>query len=166
MQQTKRSAAALAVIGILLTAHGARVEAAGSHTLSIGATVVSAGNCRFDTPGPTALAFGGIDPSSVTAATVSANIPYRCNGGGAIPNITWAISSDDGLYETGAGANRMRHAVNLTQFLPYSLNTPASSTVPKNSNQVFTVIATIQPADFQNAIAGAYADTVVLTIAP
>ena len=160
---TIRSCAALAM---LLALHAPWIEAAGSHSLTIGATVLSAGNCRFDNAGPTALTFAPIDPSSLANATVSANIAYRCTGGGAAPNLTWSISSNDGLYETGAGAPRMRHGVDPTRFLPYTLNVPASATVPKNTNLNFTVIATVLVADFQNAIAGTYTDTVVLTIAP
>ena len=139
---------------------------AGSAAITIGATIVAAGNCRFDTPGPTALDFGAIDPSSPADATVSASIPYRCSGGGAQPSASWTISSNDGQFETGPGANRMRHALNTSEFLRYSLNVPASATVPKNINQTFVVVATILVADFQNAIAGTYTDTVVLTMAP
>jgi spore coat protein U-like protein len=155
-----------AALATLLVLHAPWIEAAGSHTVTIGATVLSVGNCRFDTAGPTALTFAPIDPSSLANATVSANIGYRCTGGGALPNLTWSISSNDGQYETGAGAPRMRHLVDPTRFLPYSLNVPASATVPKNTNLNFTVVATIQVADFQNAIAGTYTDSVVLTIAP
>lgn len=155
------TAAALAFLLPLIPARAATP----TQGLAIGAVIVSAGNCRFDTAGPTALSFGAIDPSSLANATATANIPYRCSGG-PNPNLTWSISSNDGLYETGAGAPRMRHTVNLTQYLPYSLNVPASATVPKNSNQVFVVTGTILPADFANAIAGTYTDSVVLTMLP
>ena len=53
-----------------------------------------------------------------------------------------------------------------TDYLAYSLNIPASATVPRNVDTVFTLVGTIQPSAFANARAGAYADTVVLTIAP
>lgn len=151
-------------VAFLLALPALAGAASGSHSLAIGATIVSGGNCRFSDAGPTALNFGPIDPSSPAIATTSANIQYRCTGSAAM--VTWAISSNDGLYETGPGAPRMRHAVDPTKFLPYTLNVPASATVPRNTNLNFTAVATISVADFQNAIAGSYADTVVLTIAP
>ena len=142
------------------------VAASSSHVLSVGAIVVSAGNCRFNTAGPSALSFGAIDPSSSSNATASVNIDYRCTGGGAAPTVVWGVGSNDGLYKTAANAPRMRHAVNPAAFLNYSLNTPMSGTSPKNVNQTLTVTGTVAAADFQNAPAGSYSDTVVLTIAP
>lgn len=161
MTPTRRLPLAVALlIALPVLAHAA----SGSHSLAIGATIVSGGNCRFNDAGPTALNFGAVDPSSLANATASANIQYRCTGSSAM--VTWAISSNDGLYETGPGAPRMRHTVDPTRFLPYTLNVPASATVPRNTNLNFTAVATIAVADFQNAVAGSYADTVVLTIAP
>jgi spore coat protein U-like protein len=153
----------LAVAVLLLPGIAA---AAGSHVLGISAIVVSAGNCRFNNAGPSALAFGAIDPSSGANSTASVNIDYKCSGGGAAPTITWAVTSDDGLYKTAPNSPRMRHTVNAGAYLKYTLNTPLSGTSPKNVNQTLTVTGTVAPADFQNALAGAYADTVVLTIAP
>lgn len=139
-------------------------HAAGTHAVAVGAVVLSKSTCRFDTAGPTALSFGTIDPSSATDKTATATIGFRCSGsaGTAVYNIT----SDDGLYETGPGAPRMRHATNLAQHLKYSVNLPQSGSVPKNTNQAITVTGTVAVADFQNAMAGTYADTVVLSIAP
>lgn len=79
---------------------------------------------------------------------------------------TYLIVSDDGLYSSGANAPRMRHGVNVAQFMPYSITLPQSGTVPKNTNQTLTVTGTVLVADFQNALAGAYSDTVILTITP
>jgi hypothetical protein len=60
----------------------------------------------------------------------------------------------------------MRHAATLTQYLPYSLSLPANGTAPRNTNRTMTLTVTVTPAAFQTAIAGSYADTVVLTITP
>jgi hypothetical protein len=163
MKTMTTTRAAIAFIASFATGIAA---AAGTHTLTIGTTIISAGNCQFDTPGPTLMNFGNIDPSSLTNATVTVNIPFRCTGGGAAPTITWSVSSDAGLYETGPTSPRLRHAVNLTQFLPYTLNIPASGTVAKNALSNLAVVGTIQVADFAAAMAGAYLDSVVLTMAP
>ncbi len=142
----------------------ASAHAAGTATLSIGATILSAGNCRFNTAGPTALAFGGIDPSAPTDVTGNAQILFRCNG--SVGTAVYSVTSDDGLYETGPGASRMRHVTDTSSYLPYTLNTPIAGSVPRNTDTMLTVTGTIRVADFQNARAGNYTDTVVLSIAP
>ena len=61
----------------------------------------------------------------------------------------------------------MRHATIATEFMAYSLSlSPAAATIVKNTTQNITVSGTVVPADFQNAAAGAYSDTVVLTLDP
>jgi spore coat protein U-like protein len=138
--------------------------ASGSQAVNIAAVVLGNSNCRFTTASPSALDFGTIDPSSAVSATASVTIGYRCNGGSAI--VAWNIVANDGLYPAGAGAQRMRHAATLTQYLPYSLSLPANGTAPRNTNRTMTLTGTVTPAAFQTAIAGSYADTVVLTITP
>ena len=138
--------------------------ASGSQAVNIAAVVLGNSNCRFTSASPSALDFGIIDPSSVVNATASVTIGYRCNGGSAI--VSWNIVANDGLHPAGPGAQRMRHATTLTQFLPYSLNLPTSGTVPRNTDQTLTLTGTVTPAAFQTAIAGGYADSVLLTIAP
>lgn len=140
------------------------VAVASTHTLSVGATVLSKNKCLFTNNGPTALAFGAIDPSVAVNNTATATTTFACRG--SDPMATYNITSNDGLYKTGAGAPRMRHATDHTKFLPYSLNLPQSATVPKNTTQTLTVTGTIVPSDFQNALGGAYSDTVILTIDP
>lgn len=138
--------------------------ASGSQTVNISAVVLGNSNCRFTSASPSALDFGTIDPSSAVSASASVTIGYRCNGGSAI--VTWNIVANNGLHPAGPGAQRMRHVTNLTQYLPYSLNLPTSGTVPRNTNQTMTLTGTVTSAAFQTAIAGSYADSVVLTIAP
>jgi len=160
---TLKNPLARAALLVLALASGGSI-AAGPTSVAVSAVILSNSNCRFATNGPTALAFGTIDPSSLTPATTSIGIGFRC--GGSAANATYVITSDDGLYETGANNPRMRHATILTAYLPYTLNVPGSGTVPKNTNQVFTLTGTVPVASFAAALAGAYADSVVLTIAP
>ena len=98
-------------------------------------------------------------------ASVRAFLNTHHDGLGGRP-IDLAVASDDGLYESGAGQPRMRHATVLTSFLPYTLNFPAAGTVPRNTVTNMSISATMTPADFDNARVGAYADTLVLSITP
>lgn len=160
MDPTSRARAALAALAL---ASGV-ASAAGTHAVAVSAAVLSNSNCRFANAGPSTLAFGVIDPTSATPATVSIGIGIRCNGGP--PMATYGIVSDDGLHETGPGNHRMRHATVLTDYLPYTLNVPASASIPRNTNQTFTLVGTVPVAAFENARAGNYTDSVVLTISP
>lgn len=158
--------AARAITGLALLAGASlhEADAAGAHVLSVSATVLSKNTCRFQTTGPTALPFGTINPGGTSAVTVNLTLQYRCNGSEAV--ASWSVTSDDGLNETGAGQPRMRHGTVPTAFLPYTLTFPVAGTVPRNTVTNMSISATIAPADYANARAGAYADTVVLTIQP
>ena len=138
--------------------------AADTFSLAIGATVLSKSNCKFTSAAGSVLAFGNIDPSTGTNATASATLTINCTGSAA--TAAYSIASDDGLYSTGPGAPRVRHTVTTTAFMAYTLNTPLSGTTSKNTATPVTITGTITPANFQNALAGAYADTVVLTLSP
>ena len=138
----------------------AAMAASTTHTLAVSATVV--GNCKFNTAGPTTLAFGSIDPSAAAPATATASVTFRCTTG-----TTSSMTSDDGLYDV-AGAPRMKDAG--TNYLPYSIGlvgtAQAGTGHGAGQDKTLTVNGTVAVADFQNAAAGAYADTVTLTIAP
>ncbi|MBH1957808.1 MAG: spore coat protein U domain-containing protein [Burkholderiales bacterium] len=152
------------VFAWLLLGAAAPALAADSTTVSVGATVLSKNNCKFRYPGSATLAFGNIDPSSSANATAAATLTIRCAG--ASPTVSYALSHDSGLYETGVNLNRMKHATQ-NAYLPYALTlTPSSGTVAKNVDQTITLTSTVTPAGFQNAAMGAYADTVVITLSP
>ncbi len=147
---------------ILMTASVS--HAAGSAAVAVSATVLSKSNCKFSAvPGP--LSFGSLNPLNSGNGTASATITFRC--GGSAPTATFIISQDSGLYKTGPNGNRMRHATVLTEYLPYALTlSPTSGTVLKNVSQTVTVSGTITAPDYQNAYAGNYADTVVISLNP
>lgn len=162
--RTLRRFAALALGAALAATTGLDAAASPTHTVAVGAVVITKNKCQFSNGGPTALSFGTIDPSSTANATATATIGFRCTG--SSPIAIYNVTSDDGQYETGAGAPRMRHATSPTEHLKYTIDLPRSGSVPRNTNQVLTVTGTVLAADFQNALAGAYADSVVLSIAP
>lgn len=151
------------LLGALLAAILAPAHA-GSFALAVGATVLSKNVCKFSTAAGSVLAFGAINPSGAANATATIPLTFSCSGSNA--TASWSISSNDGQFATGPGAPRMRHATVLTAFLPYTLNAPLSGTTPKNTATTVNITGTITPAQYGNAIAGSYSDTVVLTLAP
>jgi len=158
------------VIGItllILTITAGYVFAADTANLSVTATIISPGNCRF--AAGTTLNFGNLDPANPVDVNASTTVTIRCTRPGFPQPVTYLISDDDGLYETGLNANRMRHTTILTQFLPYTMSiVPASATIPRNTNTTITINGTVLGASYQGSTVapGAYRDTVVISIIP
>jgi hypothetical protein len=148
----------------LLPAAPPPAAAADTYALAIGATVLSKSNCKFTSAAGSTLDFGAIDPSGAANATASVNLTFSCAGSAA--TASYSIGSDDGLYATGPAQPRLRHAVAPANFLAYTLNTPVTGSTPKNTPTTVAITGTITPAVYRNAIAGAYADTIVLTLSP
>ena len=78
---------------------------------------------------------------------------------------SYSITDNDGLNVSG-GAQRMKHA-SLAEYISYSFSYTASGTgtgpgTPINMDIASAVVA----ADYLNASAGSYADTVTLSITP
>jgi hypothetical protein len=162
MRRGASRGAAAAVLTVLLSATLPAQAATGS--LGVSAVVVSRSLCRLLT-GPQTLGFGTIDPTSAVAATASVTVTFWCLG--SAPSTTYLLWAGNGNYPAGAGLRQMRHATNITEFLPYSLSiTPASANLPRFAVQNVTVTGTVAPADFRNALAGGFSDTVVLTLDP
>ena len=152
----------LRVVGFVCVIFSAMTQAANSTNMGVSATVLSKSNCKFPN-GSIALAFGAIDPSGSANAVASSTTTFTCAGSAA--TATFLINQDGGLYN--ASGNRLQHATVAGTFLPYTLSlTPTTGTVPKNVTQTLTLGGMIAPADYQQAIAGNYADTVTLTISP
>lgn len=139
-------------------------HASGVNTLTVSATVLTKSNCKFNTANPK-LNFGALDPGSSSDVTQAASVQFVCNG--SAPIAAFAFSTDNGLYSTGPGAYRMRHATDTTAYLPYALSlSPATGTVSKGVNQNLTITGTVSAPDYQPALAGNYADTVVINLNP
>ena len=144
--------------------------AADSNVVSVTATVVSRGTCWFAT-GTSALNFGNLDPSNPVDVNASTSVIFHCRRRFLffwLP-VTFFIGDDDGLYETGTNANRMRHSTITTEYLPYSFNlNPISGTIVGNPNTNYTlnISGTVRGVDYQNAALGNYSDTVIVSIEP
>ncbi|MBP2668685.1 MAG: hypothetical protein H6Q80_887 [Deltaproteobacteria bacterium] len=155
--------AAPAIFAILLFLFPTVSLASGTTAVSVTATVLSKSVCRFDSKS-LALNFGNVDPEIQADATATTTAGFRC--GGSAANATFAMVPDVGLHATG-GFPRMQNGTVTSEFLPYFLAlNPPTGTVPRNANQTLTVTGTIRRSDFQDAYAGTYTDTVVLTILP
>jgi spore coat protein U-like protein len=140
------------------------IDAADTDIVTVNATVLSKSNCKFNSA-TAAIPFGTLDPSNPVDKTVSTSITFRCAGSSSM--ATFFISDDDGLYETGPNANRMKHSTIGTEYIPYEFTlNPTSGTVPKNTVQTLIISGTVNGTDYQNAATGTYSDTVVITLAP
>lgn len=140
------------------------VDAADTSTVTVSATVISKNQCKFNSA-TAALAFGHLDPANPINKTVDTSITFRCMG--SSPMATFFMSDDNGLYETGPNANRMRHTTIVTEYIPYTFTlSPTSGTVPKNIVQTLTISGTVNGTDYKDAATGTYSDTVVITLAP
>lgn len=153
----------LAAVFFLFLMSGASRAATG--TVSVSATIVSNGWCWFTTAGTT-LDFGALDPGNPVDVGATAALRFRCLG---VPSVTYYVSDDDGLNETGPNGNRMQHTGLPGTYLPYSFDlSPRTATISWSPFVLRTlnVTGTVRGADYQNAAPGAYSDAVVLTIDP
>ncbi|MHC1697415.1 MAG: spore coat protein U domain-containing protein [Geobacteraceae bacterium] len=149
---------------VFLQVLGSSLADAASNNLIVGATVISKSNCKFNSAA-SAIDFGALDPGNTTDVVKSTTVDFVCHG--SAPLATYAISTDDGRYESGFGAYRMRNSLQLTEYLPYSLSlTPTTGTIPKNATRTLTITGTVTSQDYRAAYAGNYADTVVISLTP
>ena len=155
---------AILLIFVLLTL-ASLANAADSGVLTVSATVLSKGQCRFNSS-TSALNFGSLDPANPIDKIATTTIIFRCQANGNAL-ITFFVTDNDGLYKTGPDTPRMRHTTQTSEYLPYTLTyNPSSGSVPKVTDQNLTVSGTVRGNDYQDAYAGNYSDTVTLSINP
>jgi spore coat protein U-like protein len=132
-------------------------------TLAVTATVLSKSNCKFDTK-TSSLNFGPLDPAVAADVTATASVGFVCRG--SAPIAAFLFTDDHGQNPSGPGARRMRHAA-APEFLPYGLAfSPASGTIPKNAPGTLALSGSVRWTDFRGAMAGAYTDSVIVSILP
>jgi len=141
-----------------LVTMSAGISFADTNTLTVSGNVV--GVCKFNSATST-LAFGALDPSSGAAASVAGSTTFWCTKG-----VSFTLGDDGGLYNSGGP--RMRHATTTTEFIPYSLGmTPTAATGSGPATPItLNLSGNITFADYSNAEAGNYSDTVIITITP
>jgi spore coat protein U-like protein len=125
------------------------------------------GTCLFQFKG-LSLNFGPLDPSSGinVPAAMSPSTANADKAGDCQPtNQTMTISADNGL--NFSGSRRLKHVASA-DFIAYSLTgIPVTPARPGNNNYItFAFSGTIMSTAYENARAGSYSDTVIITVAP
>lgn len=145
------------VLGLILFSGVAFAE--DTNTVTVTANVV--GTCKFLSTTST-LAFGPLDPSSGADVNANTSVQFWCT-----KNASYTITDDDGLYELLNGTQSMKHS-SLNEYIPYSFSySPTSGTGSGRTAPItLNISGTVTFANYQNAAAGEYSDTVILTINP
>jgi spore coat protein U-like protein len=149
------------VLGLVLVL--GRVAMAGdTNTVTVTANVV--GTCKFNS-GTSTLAFGELPFDAAGNAlgdTASTSVTFWCTKG-----ASYSITDDDGLYEAAAGNQSMKHGT-LAEYIAYNFSyNPTSGTgAGRTTNVTLNINGTVAGLAYQDASAGSYEDTVLLTIAP
>ncbi len=149
---------ALAAIAVLVPAGSAMAN--DTATVTVTANVV--GTCKFSVAAG-AIAFGDLDPASPVDKNGTVTQPqFWCTKGAA-----YTISDNDGLNKSGT-THRMVHGSTATEFIPYSFTYTATGTGagPNAIHVTMNIAAQVLGTDYAGALAGAYSDTVTLTITP
>lgn len=150
----KKIIAGLCAAGVLVSA---AVVAGDTATIAVTANVV--GHCAFNSDGDIDFT---LDPSTGGDVNGTVTQPaFWCT-----KNATWTITDDDGLHASGT-THRMADTTAGTEFIPYTFTYTATGAGLGKTNPITMDIAsTVAEADYINASAGGYADTVTLTINP
>jgi spore coat protein U-like protein len=147
------------IIAIAMIAFSGVAMAADNATVNVSANVV--GTCKFDTKVGT-LPFGDLDPAvGGNMNNLAATQPtFWCTKGSS-----YTITDDDGLHKSGT-THRMV-GPSPTDLIPYTFTYTASGTGQgKSTLTTMNIAGQILGADYINATAGGYSDTVTLSINP
>ena len=159
-----KMALAAAAAGIALLVSG-NALAGNTNTLKVTANI--SGTCNFsannDPAGNTTMDFGALDQATggdVTAPTAS--LEYWCTKGEVATNI----SADNGANTAGCAGTRCLY--NGTDLIPYSLVISFNAAIGAGKSSPINVDfdGGILEANYIDVSAGAYEDTVTLTITP
>lgn len=125
--------------------------AAGTQNINVSATVNTV--CKFTTGADIAMTFTAIDPSTTGDKTKTVNVPFQCTKG----------TADTTMVVSGAGSTTLTSG---SDTMTYSI---AVGTIPAgngfgNAATNAPVTGTIPDTSYQNAPAGTYTGTAVLTI--
>ncbi len=150
----KRLVVLAMVLGLVLGLAGV-VVASDTATVAVSANVV--GTCKFLTGGSVSFS---LDPSSSGDATGTVSQPtFWCTNGSS-----YAITDDNGINKSGT-TYRMKDAG--TNYIAYSFTYTSTGTGSgKGTTKTMNISSTVLNANFVNAVAGTYNDTVTLTINP
>lgn len=159
-----RRAAAIVVLGLMLAGPTARAATA-TDTMGVSATVQTA--CILST---TSLAFGNYDPTSSTDTDATATLTITCTTGTSFTvglNAGTTAGTTVTTRKMANGANRLSYALysnsgRTTNWGNTSgTDTPAAITATSSASTM-TVYGRVTA--LQNVPAGAYSDTVTVTV--
>ena len=144
------------IVAMAMIAFSGVAVAGDTATVSVSANVV--GTCLFDSGGTITFS---LDPATGGDVSGSVTQPeFWCT-----KNATYSITDDDGINQSGT-THRMVHA-SLPEYIPYTFTYTASgSGLGKTSPITMDISSTVVEADYVDASAGNYSDTVTLTITP
>jgi spore coat protein U-like protein len=157
---TNHRAILKAIPAVLLVCASGFAAAADTQNLTVSGTV--SGVCRFSSLAQT-LSFGGaIDPNAAGPINgAGAAVKYKCTKGTTATGVT----AGNGLNFSGS-----RRMGNGADFIPYTLTISDDLQVGlgfgAGNDLDLTVAGQIVKADYENVSAGAYSDTVLLTLTP
>lgn len=142
------------IIAITMIAFSGVALASDNADVTVSANVV--GTCKFNSGG--SVDFGDLDPSVGGPVTGSVVQPeFWCTR-----NASYTISDDNGKN----GTYNMKHAT-LADLIPYLFTYTTTGTGDGPSNPLtMDISSSVAEADYLNASAGSYSDTVTLTINP
>ena len=144
-------------VALVVVAMAGSAMAAGTQTVAVSATVV--GVCQFLTGGTMAFTLNPSVGGDIAGTAVQPT--FWCTNG-----TTATITDNNGLHYSGT-SRRMLHATSATDFIPYSFTYTASRAgTGRNTTITMDLASTVVSADYLDALAGNYADTVTLTINP
>ena len=143
------------VAALVLTSYAGFASAAGNTTVQVKASVNAV--CQFTATSMAAIDLGAIDPSAVPAAGVTnvGDVTYQCTNK-TVPSVG-IVSGGTSLSDGATTPNTIAYS--------FSLGTPgAGKGFGASSTAKVVGTATISQAAAQAAAAGAYTDTVTLSI--
>jgi len=154
------------ILALSMLAAGAMSSAFGADTYSLSVSATVLGRCKFTQAAGQTLTItntvGGIDPSLAGPATGTATITYKCT-----TNQAPAFTTDTGTHASG-GNMRVADA-GATNFMTYTLGLAGGGNgagFGAGTDKTLTVTGTITSANYVAAPAGAYSDTVVVSVNP
>ena len=155
----KMQAFVIALLGAAAQIPLAGAAFAQGDTRTIQVTANVKGSCKFDaTPN---INFGDLDPSAPADKTQQIDVSFKCTKG-----LQYTLTVGDGQNLSG-GKNRMRGASG-GDFIAYDVapKTQGGNGTGFNSAITIKITGTVRAVDYQNVSAGAYADTVTLSVQP
>lgn len=155
--QVPAALAAGLAIGTLLAVPELAAQTGDTRTIQVTASVK--GSCRFEsTPN---INFGDLDPGIAADKEQAVDVTFKCTKG-----VSYTLTFGAGQNASG-GVNRMKSTAG-TDYIPYEIVPRTLTGAGKGFGVTdsLQIKGSVKGPDYQNVAAGAYADTVTLSIQP